>query len=68
MIIIQKHLEFSFKIADVPTVDNDSDVTDFTEASVTNSFNFKEKLTSQTGDNGTKNVGVTVPLKYLCNI
>ena len=41
--------------------------TDFTEANVTESFNLKEKLTSQTGDNRTKNIEIMVPLKYLSN-
>ena len=39
---------------DVPAVDNNVAVTDFTDANVTDSFNLKEKLTGQTGDNGTK--------------
>ena len=42
-------------------------VTDFTEANVTDSFSLKEKLTGQTGDNGTKNVEIIVPLKFLSN-
>ena len=52
---------------DVPAVDNNGKVTDFTEANVTGSFNLKGKLTGQTGDNGTKNVEIMVPLKYLNN-
>ena len=31
----------------------------------TKSFNLKAKITGQTGNNGTKNVGIMVPLKYL---
>ena len=34
---------------------------------VTDSFNFKAKITSQTEDNGTKDVEIMVPLKYLSN-
>ena len=34
---------------------------------LTDSFNFKVKITGQTGDDGTKNVEITVPLKYLSN-
>ena len=49
---------------DVPAVDNNDAVTDFTEPNVTDSFNLKEKL-GQTGDNGTKNVELMVPLKYV---
>ena len=33
----------------------------------TDSFNFKAKITGQTGNNGTKNVEIMVPLKYLSN-
>ena len=42
-------------------VDNKRDVTDFTEAIVNDSFNLKEKLIGQTGDNGTQNVEIMVP-------
>ena len=34
---------------------------------LTDSFNFKAKITSQTGDDGTKDVEIMVPLKYLSN-
>ena len=33
----------------------------------TDSFNFKVKFTGQTGNNGTKDVEIMVPLKYLSN-
>ena len=33
----------------------------------TGSFKIKEKMTGQTGNNGTKEVEVMVPLKYLSN-
>ena len=52
---------------DVPAVDNTGSITDFTEANVANLFNLKEKLTGQTGDNGTKNIEIMVPLEYLSN-
>ena len=39
----------------------------FSESNLTDSFNFKVKFTGQTGDNGTKNVEIMVPLKYLSN-
>ena len=51
----------------VPAVYNNDAVTDFTKANVTDSLNLKEKLTGQTGDNGTKDVEVMIPLKYLSN-
>ena len=44
---------------DVPALNDDGDaMVDFTEANATTeSFNLKETLTGQTGNNGTKNVG-----------
>ena len=50
---------------DIPAVNNDNAIVDFTNENLTNSFNFKVKMTSKTGDNGTKNVEIMVPLKYL---
>ena len=52
---------------DVPAVDNDAAAIDFTEANVTNLFNLKVKLTVQTGNNGTKDAEIMLPLKYLSN-
>ena len=52
---------------DLPAVDNNGAVTDFTEANVIDSFDLKEKLTGHTGGSGTKNVEIMVPLKYLSN-
>ena len=51
----------------IPALDNDGAVTDFTEANVTDSLNLNKNLTGQTGDNGTKIVELMVPLKYLSN-
>ena len=39
----------------------------FSEDNITDSFKFKAKITSQTGDDGTKDVIIMVPLKYLSN-
>ena len=39
----------------------------FTENNLPDSFNFKVKMTGQTGDDGTNNVEIMVPLKYLNN-
>ena len=50
---------------DVPAVDHNGAVTDLTEANATDTFNLKEKVTDQTGDKGTNNVEIMVPLKYL---
>ena len=39
----------------------------FDANNLTDSFKFKAKITGQTGDDGTKDVGIMVPLKYLSN-
>ena len=52
---------------DILTVDNNGDIFDFNEVNVTDSFNFKEKITNQTGNHGTKEVEIMVSLKYLSN-
>ena len=44
---------------------NDGTLVDFPGNSV--SFKFKQKITSSTGDGGTKAVQIMVPLKYLSN-
>ena len=51
---------------DIPAVNNNA-IVDFTDNNLTDSFNFKVKMTGQTGDNGTQNVEIMVPLKYLSN-
>ena len=43
---------------DIPAVNNDNAIVDFTNNSLTGSFNFKVKMTVKTGDNGTKNVEI----------
>ena len=49
-------------------VNDDSEIIDFTvDNTEINSFKIKEKLTGKTGSNGTKNVEIIVPLKYLSN-
>ena len=52
---------------DMPAVDNNNAIVDFTENNLTDSFSFKVKITSQTGNGGIKNVEIMVPLKYLSN-
>ena len=52
---------------DIPPVNNNNATVDFTGANLTNSFNFKAKITDQTGYDGTKDVEIMVPLKYLSN-
>ena len=52
---------------DVPALYANDEITEFTGGNATDSFNFKAKITGQTGDDGTKNVEIMVPLKYLSN-
>ena len=47
--------------------DNNNAIVNFAENNLTDSFNFKVKMTVQTGDDGTKNIEMMVPLKYLSN-
>ena len=52
---------------DIPAPDNNNLIEEFTTANLTDSFNFKAKITGQTGNGGTKDVEIMVPLKYLSN-
>ena len=52
---------------DIPGRDNNNLIEGFTGGNTTDSFNFKAKLTGKTGNNGTKDVEIMVPLKYLSN-
>ena len=52
---------------DIPARNNNNEITEFTGANTTDSFNFKAKITGQTGNDGTKDVEIMVPLKYLSN-
>ena len=53
---------------DIPARNNNNNaIIIFAENNLTNSFNFKVKFTSQTAINGTKDVEIMVPLKYLSN-
>ena len=51
---------------DIPALNNNI-IVDFADDNLTDSFNFKAKITGQTGIDGTKNVEIMVPLKYLSN-
>ena len=43
----------------------DDTIVDFNvDDATTDLFKFKEKITAKTGNNGTKNVKIMVPLKY----
>ena len=48
-------------------VNNNGDIVETNGANATDSFNFKAKITCQTGYNGTKEVEIILPLKYLSN-
>ena len=52
---------------DIPSRNNNNQIINFAANNRTDSFNFKAKITGQTGNNGTKDVEIMVPLKYLSN-
>ena len=52
---------------DIPPVGNNNAIVNFAVNNLSDSLNFKAKMTCQTGNNGTKKVELIVPLKYLSN-
>ena len=52
---------------DMPARNNKNEITEFTGDNTTDSFNFKAKFIGQTVNDGTKDVEIIVPLKYLNN-
>ena len=51
---------------DEPVLDNNENIIDFlANDNNSNSFNFKQQITGQTGNGGTKNVEIVVPLQDL---
>ena len=53
---------------DIPAQNNsNNEIVHFTANNLTDSFHFKVKFTGQTDDDGTKDVEIMVPLKYLSN-
>ena len=52
---------------DIPARDANDEITEFRRNNTTDAFKFKAKITGQTGDDGTKDVEIIVPLKYLSN-
>ena len=52
---------------DIPALNADVEITRLTGGNTTDSFKFKAKITGETGDDGTKDVEIIVPLKYLSN-
>ena len=53
---------------DIPARNNNNEITEFTWGNTTDSFNFKAKITGQTGNGGTKDVEIMDPVKYLSNL
>ena len=52
---------------DIPARNDNIQIIVFDVNNVTDSFNFKVKITGRTGNDGTKDVEIMVPLKYLSN-
>ena len=52
---------------DIPARNNNNEIVVFDANNLTDSFKFKAKITGQTGNDGTKDVEIMVPLKYLSN-
>ena len=52
---------------DIPARNANDEIIVFDANNTTDSFKFKAKITGQTGNNGTKDVEIIVPLKYLSN-
>ena len=52
---------------DIPALDANNEITNFTEDNLTDSFKFKAKIIGGTENGGTKDVEIMVPLKYLSN-
>ena len=52
---------------DIPARNINDEIIIFDANNLTDSFKFKVKITGQTGNDGTKDVEIMVPLKYLSN-
>ena len=52
---------------DIPARNANDAIVIFADGNTTDSFNFKVKITGRTGNDGTKDVEIMVPLKYLSN-
>ena len=50
---------------DIPAINDNGEIVNFNGANATDSFNFKVKVTGQTGNDKTKNVKIMVPFQYL---
>ena len=66
MVLIARHQEVYGR--DEPALYNNNNIIDFpANNNNSTSFKFKQKITGQTGNDGTKDVEIMVPLKYLSN-
>ena len=52
---------------DIPALNANDEIVIFAEGNLTDSFNFKARITGRTENNGTKDIEIMVPLKYLSN-
>ena len=52
---------------DEPALDDNGNIIDFHTDNKSATFKFKQKITGQTGNGGTKDIEIMVPLKYLSN-
>ena len=52
---------------DEPFIDNNGNIIDVRDDPDSASFKYKQKITGETGNDGTKDVQIMVPLKYLNN-
>ena len=52
---------------EIPAVNNEGNIVEFTGANATDSFKFKTKITGKTNNDGIINVEIMAPLKYLIN-
>ena len=52
---------------DIPAINNNGNIVEFNGDYAIDSFNFKAKITGQTGHNGIKKVEIMISLKYLSN-
>ena len=68
MVIIEKNGSLWQYYRDIPAINNNGDIVDFSGANATDSFNFKTKITGHIDNNRRiNNVEIMVPLKYLSN-
>ena len=68
MLILKSFGSLLQNYRDEPDLDNNNIIIDFpANNNNSTSFKFKKQITGQTGNSGTKNVEIMVPLKYISN-